>query len=149
MVPMTVVVTDDAKQFWAMVSRSGVPRDHLLVVSNDAPSSLATSFGLAGARFVRLARTEGEDHVSPADIDLLGNIIENHLQGESNRAVVLHGIDMVMDSSSPKAVRRLIQVLREIAESSRGAVLVHLNPTLLPATELPALEEGANVIRLG
>jgi hypothetical protein len=148
MVPMTMVTTSDPAQFWAMVARSGVPRDHLLVVSNEAPSLLATSFGLAGARFLRIARTEGMDHVSPADIDRLGDVIEHHLEGESNRAVVIHGIDKVIDSTSPRAVRRLVQILKEVAEASRGAVLVHLNPSVLPTGELPILEEGAVVIRL-
>lgn len=145
---MTMVTTSDPAQFWAMVARSGVPRDHLLVVSNEAPSLLATSFGLAGARFLRIARTEGMDHVSPADIDRLGDVIEHHLEGESNRAVVIHGIDKVIDSTSPRAVRRLVQILKEVAEASRGAVLVHLNPSVLPTGELPILEEGAVVIRL-
>ncbi len=148
MVPMTIVESQKAERMWAMVARSGFPRDHILVVSTEAPAHLSSVYGLAGAHFLRIARTEGEGNIFPADIDRLGNLMELHLQGGSARAVVFQGIDVVTDSTSPKTVRRLIQVLREVAETSRGAVLVYLNWSLLPPEQLKALEEGAVVLRV-
>lgn len=148
MVPLTAVETTTLAGFWAMAAASGIEREKMLIFTPDLPGKLTGTYGLVGASIFRIARTEGETNIGPGEIDRLGNLLENHLGKGSGRAVVLGGMEMLIDSSSLKSVRRLLQVAREVAETTRGAVLYALNPEILSQSERRQLEEGATVLRL-
>lgn len=148
MLPMTVVESKDPSSFWDMVAGSGVDRSKLLVFCLDAPGSVSATYGLAGATFWRISRSEGEDSVAPGDVDRMGYLLESFLGKGTGRAVVFRGIERIADSAGLKSTVRLLEVAREVAESTRGAILVYLNPENLEASERRQLEEGAKVIRV-
>jgi len=148
MVPLTAVECTDPRVALRMASSSGLKREQLLVFSLDLPGVVTSEFGLAGASVWRIGHTEGERQIAPGEVDRIGKLIEEHLGGEGGRAVVLGGIEQIVDAVSLKNARRLLQVSREIAQSTKGAVLFPLNKNQFNPHDLAQLEEGAGVISL-
>ena len=148
MVPLTAVECVDPRVALRMASSSGLKREQILVFSLDLPGVVTSEYGLAGASVWRIGLTEGEKQVGPSEVDRIGHLIEEHLGGEGGRAVVLGGIEQIVDAVSLKNARRLLQVSREIAQSTKGAVLFPVNKDQFSAQDLAQLEEGAGVIRL-
>jgi uncharacterized tellurite resistance protein B-like protein len=148
MVPMTVVETSDANSFWSIVGSSGVDRSKLLVVCTESPGEISASYGLAGAVLWRFSRVEGEGKVSPGDADRLENILEEHLERESGQAIALKGLDRVIEEAGFRTARRLLEMVREIAEKTRGAVIVHIDSIVIGPKELHQLEDDVKVLRI-
>lgn len=148
MTPLSIAETSDVTKVYRMAATSGLERDRLLVLSPESPSRLAGNFGLAGAHLWRLSRTEGSQNVPPGNPDRIGDRISRHLEGGTGRAVVLTGLDRILDEAGPRATSRLLQLAIEIAEGSKGTVLVALDPGIIPADLRRRLEVGATVLKL-
>jgi hypothetical protein len=149
MTPLTTVETVDVNLFWEIVGKSGVEREKLLLLCVEAPGTLGASHGLSGASFKRLANIEGEDNLNPGDVDRIAVVIEDHLQRGPGRSVAIRGIERVVDRAGLKNTARLLQVACEVAESTRGAIIVCLDPSRLTMEERRRLEEDAQVLRIG
>lgn len=147
MVPLTLLETRDPQRLWAKAAASGTERDKMLVISPELPGKVAGVYGLAGATVWRLTRIEGENNLPPADVDRVGHVIESHFSKGSARTVVLTGIEKIVDAAGLRSTVRLLEVVRDLAETTRGAVLLSVNPELLKPEELRQLEEGATVLR--
>ena len=131
---------------YASASALGISRAALLVVSPDNPSTLPGAWK-NDVVFWRLARTEQEGTVRPDEVDRLGSILERHLSKAPGQAVLLLGMEEIIDATSLRVARRLVALLREVAEGQGGHALLHLNPSLLDESERRVLEEGATVLR--
>lgn len=149
MTPFAVVESAKPEVVYALTSSSGLDRDRMLIIAPASPGALAGTHGLAGATLWRLTPTEGDQNISPADVDKLADVITRHLERGSGRAAVLVGLDKVVEASGVRASRRLLEVAHEVAEANRGTVLVSLNPEFLKVVDLHRLEESASVIKLG
>lgn len=147
MVPLTILESASYESLWEMAAASGIARNRMLVFSTDLPGVVAGQYGLSGAAIWQIARTEGENTVSPENLERFSYLIENHLGKAAGGTVVIGGLQMLIDSAGIKNVRRLLQVAREIAQSTRGAVLVAINPDTLTAIDLRRMEEGATIVR--
>lgn len=148
MVPITIVETPEPSKFWSIVGSSGVERDKMLVFCTESPGELSASYGLAGATLWRIASSEGEGKVKPGDVDRLGLLIEDHFAQASGQAVVLKGLDRIIEEAGFRGARRLLEVAREVAEKTRGAVIVHVDPILVGPKEIHQLEEDGKVLKL-
>ncbi len=87
-----------------------------------------------------------ENKIKPGDLDRIGHLLEAHLRTGEGKAVVVEALDMIIDANQVKGARRLLDVVREIAQENKGTVLVQLNPSSLPLAERTRLEEGATVL---
>lgn len=117
------------------VSRTG---EDVLIVSRESPLKLKEEFPtlLAEAKMLWLTRTEGEGHISPSDIDGLGERIVNHVTSTKERgAVVLTGLDYLITHNSFLPTLRLIQLVRDTVEESGGHLLIALHPGTLEDRE--------------
>ena len=148
MVPMTLVETADANAFWSIVGSSGVDRGKMLIFCTEAPAELSASYGLAGATLWRISSNEGESRVRPGDVDRVGDLVSGHLEKETGRAVVLKGLDRVIEDAGFRSARKLLEVAREAAERTRGAVIVHADPVLVSPKELHQLEDDVKVLKV-
>lgn len=148
MVPMTLVETADAHAFWSIVGSSGVDRKRLLVFCTESPAELSAAYGLAGATLWRISSNEGEGRVRPSDVDRLGDLVLNHLDHATGQAVVIKGLDRVIEDAGFRGARRLLEVARETAEKTRGAVIVHADPVLVGLKELHQLEDDVKVLKI-
>jgi hypothetical protein len=141
--PLTVLETTDEKNVWKVVGKSGLQRDGLLCFTREAPSLLTGEFGLQGATIYRLSRVEGENTVGPGELEKIIDIIERHLAKGSGRAVVLPSLEGLVEATSVKSVGRLLEVARDLAQTSRSAVLVSFDPKTLPENQAALLRRGA------
>jgi hypothetical protein len=148
MTPLTSVETTDADLFWEIVAKSGVEREKLLLICVEAPGTLGASYGLSGASFRRLATIEGEDNLNPSDVDRISMVIEDHLQRGPGRSVAIRGIERVVDRAGLKNASRLLQVACEVAESTRGAIIVCIDPSRTTVEERRRLEEDSQVLNI-
>jgi hypothetical protein len=141
--PLSVLETANEGNVWVVVRSSGLPRDSLLCFTRETPSLLTGEYGLSGAAIYRISRVEGEDTVTPGDLEKICSLAERHFAKSSGRAVVLPGLETLVDSSSAKNVARLLEVMRDLAQQSRGAVLVSFDPESLPSNQAAMLRRGA------
>lgn len=148
MVPVTLVETADTNAFWSIVGSSGVERGKLLVFCTESPGELSASYGLAGATLWRISSNEGEGRVRPGDVDHLGDLISGHFDQGSGQAVVMKGLDRVIEDAGFRSARKLLEVAREAAERTRGAVIVHADPVNIGPKELHQLEDDAKVLKV-
>ncbi len=139
--------TTDSTKVYAMAGSSGLDRDRMLIIAPDAGGSLAGNYGLVGAEMWRLTRSEGEQFVSPANPDQLGDIIVRHLERSSGRAVVLVGLEKIVDACGLRTGMKLLDVARETAEMNKGTVLVAIHTGILKENEVRQLEESSTVLR--
>ncbi|MDE1819544.1 MAG: hypothetical protein KGJ23_06480 [Euryarchaeota archaeon] len=146
--PLTTVETSDPSKVYAMASSSGLERERMLVIAPDAGGALAGTYALVGATMWRLTRSEGESYISPADPDRLGDLMVRHLEKTSGRAVVLVGLEKVVDACGLKVAMRLLEVARETAETNKGTVLVALNTGILKEGDVRQLEEFSTVVKV-
>jgi PKD repeat protein len=146
MVPITVVETPDPSVLWKIAASSGVDRPKMLILTTNLPAEISGAHGLVGAEVRQLSRTEGEDKVAPGDVDRIADLIETHMGKGTGRAVVIEGVERIVDAASLKNTRRLLQVAGDVAKSTRGSILFSLNPELLSLQERRQLEEGASTV---
>jgi hypothetical protein len=148
MVPLTLVEASDPARFWRIAVASGMERSKILVLAPDSPAVVTGKYGLAGAKVWRITRTEGDENVNPSDLEKIGYLIEKHLEQGAGRAVLVHGLGRLIDSSGFRNTRRLVDVAKESAETNRGAILAFIDPVTIEPAQLRQLEEGASVIRI-
>lgn len=142
-VPLTVYEEPDETRVFSVVQASKVERDKLLVFTREAPDQLRERYGLQGSSIHKITRVEGEDNVAPGDVDRIGYLIEAHFSKGPNRSVVLPGLETLVDASSIKNVRRLLEVARDLAQSSQGTILTSVDNKVLPPSQVALLEQGA------
>ncbi|MCI4323519.1 MAG: PKD domain-containing protein [Thermoplasmata archaeon] len=147
--PLTVLEGDDPRVAYRVAAASGLSQDGLLIFTPEDPATVGHEFGLEHARILRVTRLEGDGFVSPGDLDRIGHLCEAHLQGGPNRGVVLVPLEAVLNASSVRGTRRLLQVMTEIALEHHNSMVTFLNPANLTIEERRLLREGARRIRFG
>lgn len=147
-VPLTTAEMVDPSPVYAMARGSTVSGPQMLVISPDSPTILSNANGLEGREIWRLTRSEGDQQVSPADPDRLGDVISRHLEHHPGGAVVFVGLEKVVDAAGLRVAIRLLDVARESAENHHGRVLVSLNTDVLKPAEIRQLEQSSTVLKL-
>ena len=125
-----------------MVHASPVTPDRLLCFTTGIPDEVARGFGLVGAKFYKVTRVEGEGTVNPGDLDRIGNLIELHFNTGPGKAVVLPALENLVAAGNVQNVRRLLEVMRDLAQQSHGIMLVSIDTVSLPETSVTLLERG-------
>ncbi|MDE1820203.1 MAG: DUF835 domain-containing protein [Euryarchaeota archaeon] len=146
--PVTLIESSHSEDIWKMASTSGVDRAKMLILTPSPSAALMAQYGLSGSSVYQLSRMEGESNVSPGDVDRIGNLIETHMQKGNGRTVLFEGIERVVDQASIRSTRRLLEYVQEVSTSTRGAVLIALNPTILSLAERRQLEGQGTVLRV-
>ena len=121
----------------------------LLLVTRENPASLheRTSALPTGARSLWITRMEGEGRVSPSDLDGLGEHASRLFHEHDGAILALEGIEYLASQSGFPAVLRLVQFLRDLAQETRGHLLVSVNPAAFERREVSLLESDAEVVR--
>lgn len=146
-----VVIFEEEKPkrlFDHLVALSG--RHPCLLLGRDRPQMVRQRFpGLSPTtRVLWLSRTEGEDVVSPSQLDAMGEMAENHLRGGEGNVVALAGIEYLVSQNSFLPVLRLLQFLRDVAEGTGGKLLLSVHPAAFDAREFSLLEAEGEVVKL-
>lgn len=120
-----------------------------LILARDRPETLrARHPNLPSSALLRwLSKGEGPEKLSPADIDTIGNVIEEHFRAAQGSWTVITGIEYLIAQNNFPAVLRLVQFLRDCAEEHGGSVLLSINPETLDKRELSLLEGEGDVRR--
>lgn len=121
-----------------------------LLLTRDRPASLRARLpGLdEGAKVLWLTRAEGPEAVSPGAIDALAERLETFLSEAPGRVVALAGLEYMVSQSSFLPVLRLVQFLRDVAESHEGHLLLSVHPVAFESRELSLLEGEGDVIKV-
>jgi hypothetical protein len=141
--PLCVMRTGAEKEVLELAGSSGVPNDRLLVFLTQVSEVTLPRYGLESVETVRLSRVEGEDVVSPGDLEKLGYIIEKHFSRGQGYKVVLPSVESLVEAAGIKNVRRLLDVARELAQGAAGSVLFSLDTQALSPDQVAILERGA------
>ncbi len=98
-----------------------------LAVSRRNPSSLREDFGLETARILWLTETEGEDRLSPANVDGLVQPVTSLLAQHGRAVVGLDGVDYVLECLGRDSTVRVLRTLRDLVTGSGGIFLVSVD----------------------
>ncbi len=146
--PASFVILEQERpaQFWPALAALR-PAGPCVVVTRDRRAVPAGSPAANGAavQVLRLSRGEGADHVSPANLDAIGQRLEEHLRAVPGGTVALPEVEYLVVQNSFLAVLRLLQYLRESAETTGGQVVVSLNPRSLDAKERALIEAEGEI----
>jgi len=145
--PAVLLEGNDPSVVRPLLRSEGIDPDLVLVVAPERPSGGERELLDFGGTRWRLSRLEREDSLHPADADRLGNLIELHFRRRPGSVVVLLGLDMILESTNIRTLRRLFQVARELAAETGGQFLGFLNPDSMAPADRHRLEEEAYVIR--
>lgn len=145
--PLVFLETSMEKDLLQMARNAEIPPDRLLLLLAFSSDYVLQEMGLGGVETVRISRVEAEDVVPPGDLDKIGYLIEKHLSRGTGYKVVLSSIETLVEANGPKNVRRLLDVAREVAQTSRGSVLVSLDPKALSKDPVAMLTRGAAMVK--
>jgi hypothetical protein len=140
--PLCVIETSDEKDVWRAVRAAALPPDRILGFTGKLPQDIAVEFGLTGITFMKISRVQGDATVNPGDLDRIGNLIEMHFTAGPGRYVVLPCLENLVQAGNVANVRRLLEVVKDIATQSRGSMLVSVDRTSLPEAVVATLERG-------
>lgn len=140
--PFCVYETSNEKEVWQIVKALGLDSSKIIGFTTQPPEGVAADLGMPAANFRKISRVEGEDTIDPGDLERLGNLIERHLEGGPARVVVLPGVENLVEAGNVRNVRRLLEVIRDLAQGSKGSLLVSLDPVSLPEANVTLLERG-------
>lgn len=147
--PLTLIEGDDPSVVYRMLQSAKVPPEKLLLFLSDEPEKIRKEYQLGDATLFRISRLEGESHISPSNLDRVGQEAELHLGRGKGRVVVLVPVAAQLTAAGLRSTARLLQVLYEVAVAQESTVVAFLNPRQLSVQELRALEENARRIRVG
>ena len=145
--PLSILETSEKRGVLKMVAVAPISKENVLLLVKESPEIVQEEMGLHDMKIVQAAVSEGENKIKPGDLDRLGNLLEGHLRSGEGKVVVIEALDMVIDANQVKGARRLLDVVREVAQENKGKVLVQLNPSSLSVEERTRLEEGATILR--
>ncbi|MCL5984628.1 MAG: DUF835 domain-containing protein [Candidatus Thermoplasmatota archaeon] len=144
--PLCFLETSRERDLLEIAGAAGLPPQRLLVFLTQTAEVLLPEYGLAGVEAIKLSRVEGEDVVSPGDLDRLGYLIEKHFAKGQGYKVVLPSVEALVEAAGVKNVRRLLDVARELAQGSAGSLLLSIFPKALPEEQVAILERGATLL---
>ena len=145
--PLTILETSERGAVLRMAASAPLPKESVLLLVRESPEVVEKAQGLQGMKIVQAAVSEGENKVKPGDLDRVGHLLEDHLRSGEGKTVVIEALDMIIDANQVKGARRLLDVVREVAQENKGRVLVQLNPSSLSREDRTRLEEGAHVLQ--
>lgn len=145
--PLCVMETNREKDVWTVAQRARVPPEKVIGFTTLSPEEIAQEFGVLLSSIRKVSRVEGEENVDPGNLEKIGNIIERHLEGGEGRVVVLPALENLVEAGNVRNVRRLLEVVRDLAQGSKGSMLVSLDPVSLPEANVSLLERGAFKLR--
>lgn len=144
--PLSTLETYQESDVWALVRKTHVEAGKLLAFTHGDPEEVAREISPTTATVYKVTRVEGESTVSPADVDRIADVISTHFAQGRGRAVVLPGLETIVESTNVRNVRRMIDLVRDLAMESKGSILVTLDPGSLSATDLSLLERGSRLL---
>ncbi|MDE2045435.1 MAG: AAA family ATPase [Thermoplasmata archaeon] len=120
-----------------------------LLVTRDRPSQLKERHPELAekTRMLWLSRVGEDGAYPPAQMDLLVSRLEAHLKSGREMVVGLSGLEYLVSQNNFLTVLRMVQFLRDVAESHEGHLLVSLNPAAFDQRQLSLLEAEGEVER--
>lgn len=98
-----------------------------------------------GTKIIWLTRVEGRGGINPTSLDGLGEALDEHMRTVPGSVVGITNLEYLISQNSFLPVLRLVQFLRDSAETSGGHVLVSVNPAALEKREVALLEGEGEV----
>ncbi len=144
--PLSTLETYQESDVWTLVRKTAIEPGTLLAFTHGSREDVTRALGSTEVTVFKVSRLEGEGTVSPADVDRIADVIATHFAKGKGRAVVLPGIETIVESTNVRNVRRMIDLVRDLALESKGAVLVTLDPGSLPSASLSLLERGSKLL---
>lgn len=144
--PIVLVEESRPRRFWSRVESTAATYS-VLVATRERPESVRKNRPLLHRTrsVLWITRLEGEDHVNPASLDALADLLSEHLRSAPGASAALEGIEYLVSQGSFLPVLRLLQFLRDLAQETGGQIIVSLNPAALEPREVSLLEAESEV----
>lgn len=136
-----LVEDSDPLKPWRVLHGLQIAPADVMIVTREDPELLRKKFGLSESKIYRLTRMEGEDTVSPKDVDRLGHLAEEHLTKHAGGLVVLTDPQYFVSHVGFETLHRLLQELQDLAHAHRGTFLLAFNPGTFKPAQIAQIEE--------
>ncbi|MCI4323427.1 MAG: DUF835 domain-containing protein [Thermoplasmata archaeon] len=146
----SVLLLEEEKpnRVWSHLTGATLGDAACLVVSRDRPAKLRQRVpGLPeSTELLWLTRAEGPESLSPAELDRVGERLEQHLRAHPGGVVAFAGVEYLVSQNGFLPVLRLLQFLRDVAEVTDGHLILSVHPGALEPRELSQLEAEAETV---
>jgi tetratricopeptide (TPR) repeat protein len=131
--PPVIIVEAATTDAFHNAVRDVVGKLPALFVSRDPPDSIRAKHPdiPEGTRMLWLSKVEGKESVPPGELDVVGERLEKYLKANHDSIVVLDGLEYLIDLNSFPSVLLLLELVRDIAHSQGGSIILNVNPSTL------------------
>jgi tetratricopeptide (TPR) repeat protein len=145
--PFIIVEATSTEEFHKAV-HDVVGRQPSLFVSRDPPDSIRGRHPdiSPATEMLWLTKVEGTESVAPGELDVLGERLEKYLKANRDAIVVLDGLEYLVDLNTFPSVLLLLELVRDIAHSQSGSLILNVNPTTLEPRNRSRLESLGMVV---
>ena len=122
----------------------------LLSISRMHPDQLRARFGFEG-KIIWLAKAESTseqkaaedsvEYVSPNNLPVLAEAIQQFLADHSNGVIFLEGLEYLTTQNDFKAVLRFVQLMNEQVLIRKGILIMSANPSTMDSREFSLIEK--------
>jgi tetratricopeptide (TPR) repeat protein len=149
--PIIIVEAGSTDEFHKAVS-DVVGQQPALFVSRDPPEAIRAKHPdiPTATKMLWLSKLEGAGTVAPGELDVLGERLEKYLKANREALVVLDGLEYLVDLNTFPSVLLLLELVRDIAHSQGGSLILNVNPSTIEPRNRSRLESlGMVVIHVG
>lgn len=145
---LVLVETDRIAEVLPQFATGESSSPRLIVSRERAPTLVANhpELGDRGIDFLTLSRGEGPDRIPPTDVDGMGVRISDYLHAHPRARVLVSEFQYLVTQNSFLPVFRLIEYLREEADSTGGTIVLGMNPATLEPREVALVRAEADSI---
>jgi len=117
-----------------------------LIVTRQYPDDIRSQFFIQTTPIVWLSTVAGKDHLDPAKLSLLTDMLANFMERSQNGVILVDGIEYLVTSNEFSRVLKTVDRWSEIAMTSSSRLIISLDPRAFEPRELALLENNKEII---
>lgn len=117
-----------------------------LVVTRQYPNDVRAQLYIQTTPIVWLSTVPGKDHLDPAKLTLLTDMIEIFMEKSQNGVIIVDGVEYLMTSNDFSRLIKAVDRWSEAAMTNSTRLIITLDPRAFEKRELALLEKSKHVI---
>ncbi|UCE80320.1 MAG: DUF835 domain-containing protein [Methanobacteriota archaeon] len=117
-----------------------------IVITRRYPNEIREDHYLQTTPIIWLSTVAGEDHLDPAKLSLLTDMLVNYMERSHNGVILVDGVEYLVSSNGFPKVLRAIDKWTEIAMTSSTKLIISIDPRAFDERELAMMEKNKEVI---
>ncbi len=117
-----------------------------LLITRQHPNHVRKSHDEGGLRAIWLSTTLGKDYVDPHNLNVLTNVILNHIAGGGKSVILLDGLEYLMINNESSRVIKFLEYVNEVVAQTAAVLLISVDERAFEPRQMALLERHAIVL---